>query len=178
LPAHQKLVEQQFLDAKIMTDQISALSLMLELDNHLRSLAVDKFYEQWKHEYLVLNKWLAAQANSHHSKTFDTVVALSSHSAFSIKNPNNVYALLRTFGANLVRFHDTAHDTYMFMGDKILELDKLNPQVAARIAGCFDVWTKLPVPLKEKAHQTLERLVGVGLSKNTHEIISKNLEAT
>jgi aminopeptidase N len=177
LTAHQKLVEKQFLDAKIMTDQISAFSLMLEMDNNLRQMAIDKFFDQWKNEYLVLNKWLAAQASSHHPKTFETVVQLASHKAFSIKNPNNVYALLRAFGANLVRFHDTAHDTYHFMGEKILELDKLNPQVAARIAGCFDVWTKLPTPLKDKVHVVLQKLVASGLSKNTHEIISKNLEA-
>jgi len=177
LPEHHQLVEKQFLKAKIMTDQITAFILLLDLDNSQRDMAIERFYNQWKQEFLVVNKWLAAQAASHHPKTFETVVKLSSHPDFSIKNPNKVYALLRTFGANLVRFHDEKHDTYSFMGDKLLELDKLNPQVAARIAGCFDIWTKLPATQKQKVYAQLQRLVSAGLSKNTHEIISKNIEA-
>ena len=76
-----------------------------------------------------------------------------------------------------MRFHDLKNDTYTFLGDKLLELDQLNPQVAARVAGSFDLWTKLAGVLKERAYRELSRLVSKNLSKNTHEIISKNLQA-
>jgi aminopeptidase N len=177
LPEHSTLVQKQFSEAQIMTDQIHAFVLLAEMDKSLREVAIDKFYQQWKDEFLVFNKWLGVLAGSYHEDTFNTVVKLSEHPQFSLKNPNNVYSLLRGFGANLVRFHDAKNDTYAFMGDKLLELDKLNPQVAARVAGAFDVWTKLPTLLKDRAHKELTRLAGKNLSKNTHEIISKNLEA-
>jgi aminopeptidase N len=177
LPEKQKLVKAQFDQAQIMTDQQSALAFMVEMQNDLRDYSIQKFYDQWKSEFLVINKWFAVQAASTHPQTFLTVQRLMSHPDFTLKNPNKVYALLRTFGDNLVIFHNPELDTYRFMADQILEIDRLNPYVAARIAGCFDVWTRLPEAQAKKARAELERMVSAGLSKNTHEIISKNLEA-
>jgi aminopeptidase N len=177
IPEKQTLLKAQFDQAQIMTDQQSALSIMSELQNDLRDYAINQFYEQWKSEFLVVNKWFATQAAAAHPKTFSTVQKLMTHPDFTLKNPNKVYALLRTFGDNLVAFHDPNEDTYLFMADQILEVDRINPYVAARVAGCFDVWTRLPQLQMKKAHEQLERLMSAGLSKNTHEIISKNLEA-
>jgi aminopeptidase N len=100
-----------------------------------------------------------------------------SHPQFDIKNPNRVYSLLSNFGGNLPQFHRPDLDCYGFMADRIIEIDKLNPQVAARVAGCFDVWTKLPEVTRKKSHAQLARLVRSGLSSNTHEIIQKAFEA-
>jgi len=177
IPEKQNLLKNQFDQAQIMTDQQSALSIMSELNNDLRDYAIHQFYEQWKNEFLVVNKWFATQAAAAHPKTFETVQKLLSHPDFTLKNPNKVYALLRTFGDNLVSFHDPSKDTYRFMADQLLEVDRINPYVAARLAGCFDVWTRLPELQQQKVHEQLERLMSAGLSKNTHEIISKNLEA-
>lgn len=177
LTEKQNLVKAQFDNAQIMTDQQSALSIMSELQNDLRDYAIETFYTQWKSEFLVVNKWFATQAAAAHPKTFSTVQKLMTHPDFTLKNPNKVYALLRTFGDNLVAFHDPNQDTYLFMADQLLEVDRINPYVAARVAGCFDVWTRLTPPQMKKAHEQLERLMSAGLSKNTHEIISKNLEA-
>ena len=123
----------------------------------------------------MLNKWFALQSSSTHDKTFETVQKLLSHPAFNLKNPNRVYALLRTFGDNIPQFHRADLDCYSFMADQLILIDKLNPQVAARVAGCFDLWNKLPPQARTKAHLELERLVRHGLSSNTHEILSKAL---
>jgi aminopeptidase N len=151
--------------------------MMVEMENQHRGYAIEKFYDQWKSEFLVINKWFATQAGASHPDTFKTVQKLMSHPDFNLKNPNKVYALLRTFGDNLVAFHDPAQNTYQFMADQILEIDRVNPYVAARVASCFDVWTRLGGEQQKSAHRQLERLISSGLSKNTHEIISKNLEA-
>ena len=177
LSQHEALVKKQFDTAQIMTDQQSAFAYMVDFKNDLRDYAIDRFYQQWKSESLVLNKWFALQAVSTHPKTFETVQKLFSHPEFQIKNPNRVFALLRTFGDNLTQFHNPNHDTYAFFADRIIEVDKLNPQTAARLAGAFDVWTKLPTASKQKAHKELERMVRSGLSSNTHEIVQKALEA-
>lgn len=177
IPDCHPLVMTQFKDARIMTDQQAAFALLIDLEGPHRAEAIDLFYEKWKDESLVLNKWFAHQALSTHPQTFETVQNLLNHPKFDIKNPNRVYSLLRNFGGNLSQFHRPDLETYRFMADCIQEIDRLNPQVAARVAGCFDVWTKLPEASKKKAYQELERLAGAGLSSNTHEIIQKSVEA-
>jgi aminopeptidase N len=177
LPAHHQMVMDQFRSAQIMTDQQAALYRLVEMETPLREEALNLFYEQWKDESIVLNKWFSLQSISVHPLTFETVQKLMSHPKFDIKNPNRVYSVLRTFGENLPQFHRPDLETYQFMADRILEIDRLNPQVAARVAGCFDVWTKLPEGNKTKARRELERMVRSGLSSNTHEIIQKALEA-
>ncbi|MGZ5278990.1 MAG: aminopeptidase N, partial [Pseudobdellovibrionaceae bacterium] len=177
LPQHQSLVKKQFETAQIMTDQQSAFANMVDFENDLRDMAINQFYQQWKSESLVLNKWFALQASSTHPKTFETVQKLMSHPDFQIKNPNRVFALIRTFGDNLAQFHRPDQDSYAFLADRIIEVDKLNPQTAARLAGAFDVWTKLPEISRQKAHREIERMVRSGLSSNTHEIVQKALEA-
>jgi aminopeptidase N len=74
-----------------------------------------------------------------------------------------------------VKFHDASKDTYVFMADKIIEIDKFNPQVATRVASTFDFWKSLEFPQKQKAHREIERMLRAGLSKNTYEIVSKQL---
>jgi aminopeptidase N len=177
LPQHHQLVRTQYETAQIMTDQQSAFANLVDFENELRDWAIDKFYHQWKSEALVMNKWFALQAVSSHPKTFATVQKLMSHPDFQIKNPNRVYSLIGGFGNNLSQFHRPDQDAYAFMADRVIEIDKLNPQVAARLAGAFDVWTKLAGPSREKAHKEIERMVRAGLSSNTHEIVQKALEA-
>lgn len=174
---HHGLVMTQMKSAHIMTDQQAGFGILLDLESPMRDEAIQWFFDRWKQDSLVLNKWFAHQAISIHSKTFETVQKLLSHPEFSLKNPNRVYSLLRNFGDNITQFHREDLDTYTFMADQILALDKLNPQVAARVSGCFDVWKKLPAQGQAKAHKQLERLVASGLSSNTHEILSKALQA-
>jgi aminopeptidase N len=168
----------QLQKAEIMTDQQSAFAILADCQSPARDQAIKFFHDKWKHENLVMNKWFSIQATANHPDTFKTVQSLLSHPLFSLKNPNRVYSLLRNFGGNISQFHRVDLDCYRFMADQIIELDKLNPQVAARVAGCFDLWTKLPAAGQEKARTELERLVAAGLSANTKEIVSKNLAAT
>lgn len=175
LEKYHELVHRQFETAQIMTDEQSAFFCLLGLNSPLREQAINSFYQKWKAQSLVLNKWFHLQAASRHHSTFQTVVRLSEHPDFHIKNPNRVYALLLGFGGNLVRFHEPNQDTYAFMADKIIELDKLNPQVATRVAGSFDLWKKLNESQRQKAHRELERMIRAELSKNTYEIVSKQL---
>jgi aminopeptidase N len=171
------LAYKQFTDAQIMTDQYAALAILSHLNADYRKQSLEQFHQQWKNESLVLNKWFAVQALSTHPDTFEDVVKLWQHPDFNFKNPNRVYALLLRFGSNFVRFHDASKDTYSFMTDKIIEIDKINPQVASRVATVFDIWPKLPTPQKAKVQKQLDRLLSVPLSNNTFEIISRAAKA-
>lgn len=171
LSSYHDLVMQQFKMAQIMTDQQAAFSVLVNLDSPLREEAIQLFYQQWKGESLVLNKWFAMQSSSIHDKTFENVQTLLQHPDFNLKNPNRVYSLLSGFGDNIPQFHRTDLDCYAFMADQIIAIDKFNPQVAARLAGCFDLRNKLTNKGRAKAHQQLERLMRSGLSSNTQEIL-------
>ncbi len=177
IPANHKQVWNQFQSAQNMTDQEASFEMLVRLETHLRDDAIELYFDRWKTESLVLNRWFSIQASTENPKTFETVQALLSHPEFNIKNPNRVRSLLGAFGNNISQFHRSDLETYSFMADRILELDALNPQMAARLSGCFGFWTKLPEVGKKRAHRELERLSRSGLSKNTHEIIQKALQA-
>jgi aminopeptidase N len=102
---------------------------------------------------------------------------LLDHPAFDLHNPNKVYALLNTFGNNHVRFHAADGSGYRFLAAQIGELDRLNPQVAARLARRFDRWRKFDQPRQAHARFALEKLRSVdGLSSDVREIVGRALD--
>ena len=157
-----------------MTDAMAALATLANLDCPEREPALEAFYEKWRDEPLVVDKWLAVQAGSRLPRT-SIGKALLSHPAFDLKVPNKVYALIRTFSANHVRFHAADGGGYAFLADQVIALDALNPQVAARMARAFDRW-RVRRNRKANAKAQLERIRDTDkLSKDVAEIVSKAL---
>jgi aminopeptidase N len=116
------------------------------------------------------------QAGSRLPTTLHTVTQLQKHPAFDLKVPNKVYALLRTFGANHVRFHAADGGGYKFLSDQIIALNALNPQIAARMARSFDRWRKFDQARQAKAQEALERIRSTEkLSSDVGEIVGKAL---
>ncbi|HPI40817.1 MAG TPA: aminopeptidase N [Pseudobdellovibrionaceae bacterium] len=176
-PEFKDLAFEQFKTAQIMTDQLESLSILSSSQSPYKEKALTDFYEQWKSNTLVLNTWFSLQASSTDSDTFSKVIELWDHPLFDKKNPNKIYSLILRFSNNLVRFHDPKEDTYSFYADRILDIDAMNPQVAARVASGFNVLNKLSPELKTRAILQLERLKNNKLSPNTYEIVSKCLES-
>jgi aminopeptidase N len=170
------LVYQQFQAADNMTDSMAALMWLAQLECPERDKALDTFHARWKDEPLVVDKWLAVQAGSRLSDTLPRVRRLLSHPAFDLKVPNKVYALVRTFIGNHVRFHAADGGGYAFLADEVIALNALNPQVAARMARGFDRWNKFDPRRQAKARAQLERIRDTeGLSKDVAEIVTKAL---
>ena len=168
----------QFADASNMTDSISALACLANLDVPQRQTALSDFFEKWQDEDLVVDKWLSVQASSSASDTFARVVALKEHPAFDIRNPNKVRSLIRTFAANPVHFHSADGEGYRFVADCVLELDKLNPQIAARIASAFAQWHRYEPSRSLQMKQQLQRISEQDkLSPDTSEIVKLSLQA-
>jgi aminopeptidase N len=166
----------QFERADNMTDAMAALSMLANCDCHERQVALDAFYARWKDEPLVVDKWLAVQATSRLPATLHEVKRLTTHPAFDIRNPNKVYALIRGFCANHVRFHAADGAGYELAADRIIELDVLNPQVAARVARAFDRWRRFDTGRQAHARTALEHILGTAkLSRDTREVVSKAL---
>jgi aminopeptidase N len=174
--AYRALALRQFSEADNMTDQFGALAVLSRCDGPEREAALRDFYEQWRHEALVVDKWLSAQAASSLPGTLRRVEELVRHPAFDPRNPNKVYALLRTFGANHRHFHAQDGEGYRFLASRIATLDPVNPQVAARLARCFDRWRKFDETRQKHARAALEALRRqTGLSRDVFEIVDKGL---
>ncbi|KAG0609811.1 hypothetical protein M758_7G015800 [Ceratodon purpureus] len=166
----------EFKNATNMTDQIAALAAICQNPGDARSKALADFYEQWKEETLVINKWLALQAMSDIPGNVENVRGLLEHPAFDIRNPNKVYSLIGGFCASAVNFHAKDGSGYKFLADVVLQLDKLNPQVASRMVSAFSRWRRFDEERQALSKAQLERITSMnGLSDNVFEIASKSL---
>jgi aminopeptidase N len=176
-PALQLRALSQFRDADNMTDQFAALSLLAHSETPLREVALAEFYQRWKDEALVVDKWLAVQATSPAVGTTARVRELMAHEAFDLKNPNKVYALVRTFcAANPLHFHAADGSGYSYAAGVIRELDPVNPQVASRIARAFDRWRRFDAGRQACARKALESIAAQpGLSPDVAEVVGRAL---
>jgi aminopeptidase N len=124
----------------------------------------------------MIDKWFALQAASQRADTAATVEALARHADFTIKNPNRWRALVSNFAANQWAFHHTSGRGYRFVADMILEVDRINPQVAARQVPSLGRWRRFEPMRAELMRTELERIVATpGLSKDVFEQASKSL---
>ncbi|MCF6189910.1 MAG: aminopeptidase N [Cocleimonas sp.] len=168
---------QQFSTAKNMTDTLSALAVLINIDCPQRQQALDDFEQKWQHDTLVMDKWFAMQASSSLPDTLDKVKGLMSHKLFSIKNPNKVRSLIGAFSSGSpVNFHKADGSGYQFHADRVLELDKLNPQVASRMVRALMNWRHYEVGRSIFMREQLERIKAQdGLSGDVFEIVTKAL---
>ncbi len=167
----------QFEQGGNMTDVIAALSTLANLDLPERETALAAFYSRWQSEALVVDKWLQVQATSRLPGTAARVRALMQHPAFDLRNPNKVYSLVRNFcAANPRHFHAADGSGYQLAADVIIELQAINPQVAARIARAFDRWRQFDAVRQGHARQALERIRDCkGLAKDVAEVVGNAL---
>jgi aminopeptidase N len=162
-----------------MTDEMAALATLANLDLPEREAALSDFYARWQNEALVVDKWFSVQATSRLPGTAAHVRALLQHPAFDLKNPNRVYALIRSFcGANPRHFHAADGSGYALAADVISELQAINPQVASRIARSFDRWRQFDAGRQAHARAALGRIAAVeGLAKDVAEVVGNALKA-
>ncbi len=170
------LAQQQFANADNMTDSLAALACLVDHSSDAARDALAAFEQRWSDNALVMDKWFALQAGATHDDVLDQVVALMEHSAFSMKNPNKVRSLLRSFAANVSGFHRADGAGYAFLADRILELDSFNPQIASRLVAPLGRWKRYRQPWSDAMKQQLQRILDHGkLSKDTFEMVSKSL---
>lgn len=161
-----------FDSAQNMTDSVAALNCFANLKTHFEQchFALEKFYQQHQNNDLILCKWFATQAASRGADCLENVQKLSRHSAFSLENPNKVYALIRVFAANLLHFHGTI-GAYDFVAEQILRLNDKNPSVAARLLRSFDDFQKFSHA--NLANSALAKLEQAPLSRDVFEVLKK-----
>ncbi len=136
------IADAHYRSATNMTDMIAGLAALTRMDSTRRLAAFDRFYDHFKADPLVLDKWMSLQAGSPLPGTADAVRALMKHKAFDIKNPNRVRSLIGAFAGNHLRFHAADGSGYRLVGEGHRPARRINPQVAARMAGAFETWKR------------------------------------
>lgn len=161
-----------------MTDSQAALMTLAQHDWPERPQYLDRFYQQWKDDPQVVDKWFMTQAGSRLPDTLQRVEELMQHPAFRMTNPNKVRALIGRFcSGNPVRFHASNGEGYRFLAGQILALDNINPQMAARLASTLSRWRRFDEARQNLMQSELQRILATpDLSKDVYEIVSKSLE--
>ena len=171
-----RLCLQQLEGAGNMTDAMAALTALANCDCPERRPALDGFYARWRNEPLVVDKWLATEALSRLPGTVERVRQLTTHPAFTLHNPNKVYALLGSFGVNQLNLHAADGAGYRLMTEQVLALDAINPQIAARMARHFERYRRFEPGRRALMRSALEQIAArPGLSKECAEVVGKAL---
>ena len=175
-PEYFELCAQQFESADNMTDQMACLLPIVKYEHALRDQIVARFYQQWQDTALVVDKWFSAQASSYAEGTLTQVMRLFEHEAYSLHNPNRARSLLGALIANSSAFHQSDGAGYTFVRTKIIELDAINPQIAARMANAFLHWRKLLPEQGRLMKQQIEAMLATpDLSNDLNELLTTSL---
>jgi aminopeptidase N len=170
------MASRQFDEADNMTDRQGALGVLSNTDAPERVGALRAFYDRYRDNQLVLDKWFTVQALSSRPDTLDEVQRLAEHPDFTLSNPNRLRSLVGAFAANQRAFHEPSGRGYRFLADHVIAVDKLNPQTAARLVPPLGRWRRFDEGRAERMKAELQRIVDTpGLSKDVFEQASKSL---
>jgi aminopeptidase N len=169
--------QRHYRQAANMTEAMGGLNALMLVGGPAFDEALADFYDRWRDEPLVIDKWFAIQARSPAANVLDQVLALTAHPAFDAKNPNRLRALVGAFAsANPFRFHDPSGAGYRFLADQILATDAFNPMTAARLVEPLGAWRRFRADLGEAMRGELQRIAAApGLSRNVQELVNRAL---
>jgi aminopeptidase N len=168
---------EQFDSANNMTDTLGSLTPLASCACKERGEALQAFYQKWREDRGVIDKWFSIQATSRLPDTLTRVQELMEHPDFDIRNPNRVRSLVGAFSqVNQVRFHDASGAGYRFLADQVLRLNSINPQIAARMLTPFSRWRRFDQSRQELMKQELSRILAEpNLARDVHELAEKSL---
>jgi aminopeptidase N len=170
---------QAFKDAGNMTDRFNALSALVTGGHPLAGIALPRFHAMFRDEPLVLDKWFALQAGApdRGGNILPAVRQLMNHPDFNIRNPNRARSVIFSYcSSNPGAFHRPDAAGYVFWSERVMELDAINPQVAARLARALDRWKKLVEPLRGAAREAIARVAAKpDLSNDVREVVTRAL---
>jgi aminopeptidase N len=177
LPDGAALAAAQFAAAGNMTDSLAALATLVRLPGPERTQALAAFYDRWRADPLVLDKWFSLQASAPLPDAIEQVRALMRHPDFDLRNPNRVRSVVGAFaGGNPVRFHAASGEGYALLADAILAVDALNGQLAARLVSPLGQWRRHDAIRQELMRAALERVLACDtLTRNTREMAARSV---
>lgn len=173
-----KIARLQYTMADNMTDRAAALSVLTHFDTPERDEVFNDFLDRFKDKDLVVDKWFAYQAMAVRPDTNEMIRNLRNHELFHIQNPNRVRSLYAAFAMNNpVCFHDPEGSGYEFLKQAVIDLNAINPQIAARLLNPFRQWKRYTPERREKMYNALKEIAAnEDLSANVYEVVSKSLK--
>ena len=177
-PAHIETVAEKYGEmAQNMTHEWGILSAVNGNESDTRNRLLVQFADKFSDDALVMDKYFALVGSSRRSDTLQQVQTALQYPKFSLENPNKARSLIGSFSRNVPHFHAEDGSGYRFIADKVIEIDRFNPQVAARLVQAFNLCNKLELHRKNLVKQELQRIrAQEGLSKDVGEIVGKILD--
>ncbi len=169
----------QYNNAVTMTDRVAALSVLAESSSAAREESFADFYDRFKAYPLVIDKWFSLQGAAVRSDTVESLKKLRGHPDFNIRNPNRVRSLYASFAMNNpVCFHAVDGSGYDFLTDAVIELNSINPQIAARLLTPMRDWKNYTQDRQVKLKACLQKILEQPkLSPDVFEIADKSFKA-
>lgn len=144
-------------------------------DSDERSKMLDLYAKKFADNPLAMDKYFSLIATSSISGCLKEVETAQQHPAFSMHNPNKIYALFMAFSRNVPHFHTQAG--YALIGNAVRTIDAYNPQVAARLVKTFAIKPKLPDTNQALIAAELNKILQqTNLSQDTGEIVRQILQ--
>jgi len=164
----------QYAAADNMGDQLAALRAMVNGGLAGADDLLERFHTQWQHEALVIDQWFSLQVGSPAIDAVARARRLLVHPQFELTNPNRVRALIGAFCGNAAAFHRADGAGYRFLAEQVIALDRVNPQIAARLAGAFGRWRRVDPARQALAASAMQGILDQpALSPNVYEVVHK-----
>jgi aminopeptidase N len=172
------IAESEVAKADNMTVEQGAIISVMSVDSPRRKALLEAFFARHANDHLLVDRWFMFNATLPGNESWKHVEKLTRHKDFKLTTPNRVYALIGGFtGGNLAGFNAASGQGYRVVADQIISLNKINPQVAARIATGFRSWKLFDAPRRAAASQEMKRILAEkNLSSDVYEIISRTLK--
>jgi aminopeptidase N len=168
------LALEDFESADNMSDSAAALQCLVQAESSSREAALADFYKRWKDEPLVLDRWFRLQATCRLPLGAKRVAKLIEHPDFDLANPNRARSVLHAFTSeDPTGFHADTGDGYRLIAEYLIKLDKMNPQVASRLAGSFSNWRSFNAKRQAAAEKALQSVLASDPSRNVREVVER-----
>ncbi|SFR43997.1 aminopeptidase N [Litoreibacter janthinus] len=167
----------QFATADNMTQQLSALGCLLRAE--VGEEQNQAFYDQWKNDRLVMDKWFSMQVMFAKLDAAPKMAkALTEHPDFDMTNPNRFRAVFGALAGNTAGFHSPDGSGYALLADWLIKLDAKNPQTAARMSTAYETWKRYDADRQGMMRDALERIKAAPkLSGDLSEMVTRILNA-
>ncbi len=176
-PQHHALAHQHFRDATCLSDKLAALTCLVHGEDADAKQVLDLFAAQYSAASTVMDRWFSVQVTIPGADSLERVRTLTRHALFQWDNPNKVFAVLLGFALhNPTAFHREDGAGYRFVADAVCRLDRITPQVAARLTTAFATWRRYPPRLREQMRVEMQRIQGASpISTDVADILARSL---
>jgi len=125
-----------------------------------------------------MEKYFALQASAPLVATPDKVMELMKHPQFDANNPNKLRVTIGVFAArNPMQFHHESGTGYQFIANQLADIDRRNPQIAARMASSLARFGAYGEARQNQMRAALQTISEGKISRDLAEVVTKALNS-